>query len=481
MQRIKTPMLFMWVNDRELSDDSVRRITNLSVTYREKKATDGTFTVSDPDFLFTDNKIFKQGQRVSFLLGWNDEAIPCGPFVVKSYDISATGEGNPVLNVSFQDLSHKMNKKTKKKKHTGKPVDIIKSIAEYHNLGYDIESIRDLEFSDDYPLIQSNVSDAKLLQILATRYGYVWGLEGTTLYFRLPQNSDEVGRQDDIPVLSYRINGATLMSFTASAKFIRKGKKKGSAEEKDTVDVIGDTVAELAESVIGEENTKMLRENMSDGLSKAKELVGVEDPDQELSDEEEKEKNKEQQSASSKFRKDFEEFKGIFKTVEEKLTDGGKDDENSSDSNVDGTTDPADEAKRKMAGRMAGRTEIIEATIVPRLASMLYRPSDSLIIAGLGERFSGKYRISSVTHTYGGSPPFRTSITAKKRNFGASAKSKAAIANKQDSDEADKVPGNKNSADGQPQKGVQTYQAVDFDELPGNHKVVTRRVDGNDV
>ena len=481
MRQIKTPMLFMWINDQELSEESVRRITNLSMTDREKKATDGTFTVSDPDFLFTDNNVFKQGQRVSFLLGWNDEAIPCGPFVVKSYDINASGDGSPVLNVSFQDLSHKMNKKAKKKKHTGNPVDIIKAIADNHNLGYDIESIEELKFSDDYPLIQANMSDAKLLQVLATRYGYVWGLEGTTLYFRLPQNADEVGRQNDVPVLSYRINGATLMSFSGSAKFIRKGKKKGSTEEKDTVDVIGDTLGDLVESVVGEENTKLVRETVGEGISKLKGLVTPEDPNQELSDEEEKEKKKEQQSTSTKFRKDFKNLKGIFKTVEDKLTDGGKDDENSSDSNVDGTTDPTDETKRKMAGRMAGRTEIIDATIVPRIASMLYRPGDSLIIAGVGERFSGKYRISSVTHTYGGDPPFRTSITAKKRSFRASGKSKDAIANKQDPTEADKVPGNKGSGDGQPQKGVGTYKATDFVPVPGNWKAVTRRVDGNDV
>jgi len=456
----------------------VRRITNLSLTYREKKATDGTFTLSDPDFLFTDNKIFKQGQRLSFLLGWNDEAVPCGPFIVKSYDLSATGDGNPVLNVSFQDLSHKMSKKEKKKKHTGNPVNIIKAIAKQHNLGYDIESIPDLEFSDDYPLIQANMSDAKLLQTLATRYGYVWGLDGTTLYFRLPQNADEIGRQDDIPVLSYRINGATLMSFSASVKYLRKGKKKGSKEEKDTVDVVGDTLKSLAESFVGAEKAEIVRDTVSDGLSKLKDLVSPEDPDQELSDEEEKEKNKESQSVLTRFRKDFKNIKGIFKTEEDELSDGGKDDEASSDSNVDGTTDPADEAKRKMAGRVAGRTEIIEANITPRIASMTYRPGDSLIIAGLGERFSGKYRIASVTHTYGGSPAFNTTITAKKREFGASAKSRGAITNKQDPTEADKVPGNKGSADGQPQKGPETYKATDFEDHPGRWKVVTRKVDG---
>lgn len=552
MQYVKTPMLFMWVNAKELSDESVRRIEELSVTYREKHATDGSFVINDSDFRFTDNKIFKQGQRISFLLGWHDEAIPCGPFIIKSYTFRAGEDGKPNLTVSFQDLSHKMSKKAKKKKYTGTSVEIIKKIAEYHNIGYDIESIADLTFTDDYPLIQANMSDAKLLQVLADKYGFAWGIEGNTLYFRRPQNADEVGRQGTVPVLSYRINGATLLSFDASVKYISKGKKKGSSEEKDLVDVLKDGLGESAESllgvvgsIVGEENVKMVREDIGKGISSLKDMVIPKDKEQELSDEEVKEgssnsierkrkglleavnkltadeqqldndilngggtptaeqqqrkenlqRQREQVSVQQQQLRDeekkadrkrtvqtknFLQDPGLFKTVTKVVEDGGKDDEESSDSNSDGTSDSSEEAKRKMAGKLSKKTEIIEATVVPRIASMLYRPGDSVIIAGVGERFSGKYRISEVTHNYGGDPAFVTSLAVKKREFRPSAKDKANIAEKQDPVEADKVPGNQSSADGKPQ-GPQTYTAKDFARDPGKYDTVVRKVDGNDV
>jgi phage protein D len=486
MHQIKAPALFMWVGDNELSEESVRRIMSLNVTYREKKATDGQFVLSDPDFMFTDLKIFKQGQRLSFMLGWVDELVPCGPFIVKSYRMNAGDDGNPTLEVSFQDLSHKMNKKTKKKKHLGKPADIIKQIAEHHGLGFNIDSIRDLEFSEDYPLIQSNMSDARLIQTLADRYGYAWGIDGQTLYFHRTQNADEVGRQNNVPVLSYRINGATLQNFSAEVKFVSKGKKKGSKEEQDVVDVVGDVLGDIAEAasgLVGEDVVNMVREGAGDVIGNFKGMLLPEDPGQELSDEEEKEqtKTKPKEKKTVKQTKDFGNFSGIFKTVTKvtkELLDDGKDDEESSDSNPDGTPDAKDEAERKAAGRLAGKTEIIEVTLTPRLASMTYRPGDSLVVAGVGERFSGKYRISEVTHSYGDSPSFATSMIVKKRTFKPSKKSKTAIAEQQD--KQDEIPGNQNSGSGQP-KRAETYKAMDFGQLSGKYKQVTRKVDGSDV
>ena len=511
MPGVKTPMLFVWVNDHELSEESVRAITNLSLTYREKKASDGSLTVVDSHFKFSDNKIFQQGQRLAFLFGWRDEALPCGPFVIKGYSFNASADGRPTLRVDFQDLSHKLDKKTKKRKHVGSPVDVIKKIADEHNLGYDIESIQELEFSDDYPLIQANMSDAKLLQVLADRYGYTWGLDGTTIYFRRPINADKVGRQDTVPVLSYRINGGTLMSFSAEVSYIKDGKKKCAGQETDVMDMVGgalasvggdtlDTVAEAAENLVGSEVVSSVRDTAGEALSGFKDMLGLEDEKQELCDGGEANKDNPtepgaedqtgdstpaQTSASkgTSYKKHFEMLKGMFKTAKEvgkSLVNAGADDDSLTDSNTDGTPDSADEAKRKQAGKLASRTEMIEATIVPAIASLLYRPGESVIVAGVGDRYSGKYRISEVTHDYGASPAFTTSIKAKKREFRPAASDLIAIA-KQQEDSAAKVPGNQNSASGQPQKGPKTQQIKNFDDIKGVYQTVTRKVDGNDV
>jgi len=499
MAYVKTPMLFVWVNNRELADESVRRITDLNITYREKKASDGSFTIADYDFMFSDNKVFQQGDRLAFLFGWNNEAVPCGPFVVKSYSFTAASDGRPTLRVDFQDLSHKMNKKSKKRKHTGSPVDIIKKIAKEHELGYDIESIRELDFSDDYPLIQANMSDAKLLQTLADRYGFAWGLEGTTLYFRRPIDADEAGRQENVPVLSYRINGATLLNFSAEVSFIKHGKKKCSVQQKDVVDMVGDSLAETAADFVGADLVETIRDGASEALGTAKDMLGMKDKKQELCDNQDTKKSggaeeggadqtgddtsaKTSSKEGTKYRATFAKLKGIWKVEEKgggKKESDGANDEEITDTNTDGTPDSAAEAKRKSAGKILGSSEMIEATMVPAIASMMYKPGNSIIIAGVGDRYSGKYRMTEVTHEYGSSPAFQTTIKAVKREFRPSAADIKAMNEKQDKDKADKVPGNQDSGSGQPQKGERQQFGV-FDKLSGYWSVLSKKVDGND-
>lgn len=449
MTSVKEPFLAMYVGGNELSVNTLRKIVSLSVTYREKKATDGTITFSDPDFILADSNVFRKGRRLAFLLGWLNESRICGPFIVKAYDLTAGADGSPTLVIRFQDMSHKMNKKQKKKKHTGNPAQIIKQIANIHNLGYDIESIETLSYTDDFPLIQSNMTDARLLQVLADRYGYVWGLDGMTLYFRRPQNLDEVDVQKDVPVLSYRINGATLLSFTANVKYISKGKRKGAKQKNENVDLL----SSLADGEIGNQLLESARDTVGEYLPQLGSLLGKKDTDQEDGDDE---ATGEKRST----RVDFDGLTDIFSSVEGKIKDlWGEDDEDNEEDASDSTNE--DEARRKLGGKLANSTEVIEATLVPRIASAYYQPGQSVIAAGIGERFSGKYRISEVTLSYG-NDGFATSLKVKKREFKSTSSDRSKIANKQET--SDNVPGNADSSTGQPSKD-QMQLTQDFDPI----------------
>jgi len=398
--------LTMWVAGHELSDESIRKVLSVTITDREKKASDGTLVFHDPDFSVMDAGIFKKGRRIAFLMGWRDEAIPKGPYTVKSYVIEAGVDGVPKIRVNFQDLSHKMNKKQKQRKHTGKPVDIIKKIAEEHGLGYDIENIQGLNFNDDYPLTQANMTDAKLLQTLASKYGFVWGLEGTTLYFRRPAALPDLGQQTDIPTLAYRIHGATLLSFTADAKFQSEGKRKGSLQAQKNLDLLNDDKAG-ALGILDVGTTRDLINEMAPQLG---ELMGIqpgqEGDDQEVTADGEVVKTK------------FNAKRGFWKVVDTVVEDVWKDDEDdTTEINSDSPEIELSKATMKLAGTLAKlTTEVLEATIEPRIASMSYRPSMALYLLGLGTRCSGEWRVSEVTQFYG-EGGFKTSMKVKKRAF----------------------------------------------------------------
>lgn len=420
MLSVRTPMLAMWVAGNRLSDDSIRKILSLTFTDREKKATDGSFVIEDVDYTFTNANVFKKGRRFTFLLGWTAEAMPRGPFIVKSYSFVGGDDGVPRLTVKFQDLSHKMNKKQKRRKHLGKPVNIIRKIAEEHGLGFEIESLSDMLFDDDSPLIQSNTTDAALLQKLATKYGYVWGLEGNTLYFRRPNSLDFTGKQALVPLLSYKSNGSSLRTFNFAVKFQNKGKRKGAAQSAEDIDLDGKASQSIADAALedakklGAAAWKSTRNTLVDVIPGLADIMGIK-AGQEGDDQEKKSDTKTKTTktiATTNLGADRVEWKHIY-AEENTKPDGGDKDEDAEET----ASPPGDDKKKdEQAGVILGTTELIEGTLVPTIASMMYRSSMAVQVTGVGERFSGKHHVTEVTQSYSNGG-FATSLKTIKRSF----------------------------------------------------------------
>ncbi len=402
MLSVRTAMLAMWVEGHKLSDDSIRKILSLTFTDREKKATDGSFVIVDEDYLISDSNVFKKGRKLSFLMGWTAEAMPKGPFVVKSYSFGGGNDGAPKLTVKFQDLSHKMNKKQKRRKHLGNPVNIIKKIAKEHDLGYDIESLAGLLFDDDYSLIQSNLTDAALLQRVANKYGYVWGLEGNTLYFRRPNSLDFTGKQALVPVLSYKVGGATLLTFNFEVKFHKKRKRK---EADQTTEDVG-LGAEEAIKKAGTAALAASRELIAKISPDVADMLNV-DSAQEAGDQEDvSKKDKVTGEKIVKGTTDLDApsavFSRIFASQVKDLKDGSKD-EKASESDDTGGGAEGDNKDKEKAAIILGTTELIEGTLTPTISSMMYVAGMAIQVVGVGARFSGKHHITEVTQTYNSS------------------------------------------------------------------------------
>jgi phage protein D len=459
-------LILAWVNGKLLTPELSRQVRSLSMTFPKNKAATGKLTILDPHFYLFDNNLFRKGQRIAFLCGWKHELVPVGPFIVKNYGIDCPESGDVTLVVDFQDPSHVMNKKQKRKRWVGSPTSIIKQIAERHNLGYDIDEVKGIEFTEEYPLIQANMTDAALMQRLALRYGFIWGVYGNNLVFKSPQDLESSGDQprEEIPVLRYRTGDFSLLSFNPEVKFSKGGKRKSKKINTKNLNLIDpeSTLDQLAEEfkgltteqlqeklgkVTGDFDSKAAIDDLSAGFTGLTDMFSL-DGEQEADDERTDETNRKIDPVVA-FK--IQEYEGTFEKYTK--TPATKDDENeetdSGDPSGTATAPNETEAQLKQAGKTVRAAEITTGTIRPTVASMYYRPRMAVILSGLGKRLSGKYELKEVVQTLSGEGQiFTTETKGVKRKFGASPKDKSKINTKPK--EEPPVPGTQDTSTGQP-------------------------------
>lgn len=453
---MRESILALWVNGKGMSHELTRRILSLSITDRLKKADSGKIVFRDPNAELFDTRIFKKGQLLHFVAGWVDEVRPLGPYIIKAYSMTFPDNGEPSLTVDFQDLTHKLDKKQKKRKHTGKASQILKKIAEEHGLGYDIDSIDGLEFTDDFPLNQASYSDAALIQVLADRYGYIWSISNGNLVFKRPGDRQSKKRGEPT-VLSYRINDCSVSSFDPSVKYVKEGKKVGGNKKDENIDFTsgsdtGSFVADLlagdmseadrqrlfaehkneAEAaVLMEENIgSLLGRNIGEGFRKfyhesvdsAERLIswaagtGYQTTNESFHRQE-----------SQWFTRQME--RDVATHVNDKLEDDPDAQQSIYDDvweleNAETTwATPAmlDEVARRQKAALLKTRELVTATLRLSRASILMRPGETVTVAGVGGFFSGDYMIKEVEHSFQRSGvPFTTSMKITRSRLGVS-------------------------------------------------------------
>jgi phage protein D len=453
---MKESIVSLWVNGRAMSHELTRRILSLSFTDRIKKADSGRMVLRDPNSELFDTRILKKGQMLHFIVGWVDEALPKGPYIIKSYKMTFPDNGEPSLTVDFQDLSHKLDKKQKKRKHVGTAASILKKIAKEHGLGYDIDSINGLEFTDDFPLNQASYSDATMLQLLADRYGYTWGVSNGNLIFKYPADRQLKKRAEPV-VLSYRINDCSIASFDPEIKYSKNGKKTGANKQDDNIDFCADNdegggilesflskdmseedrqalfaehknEAEIA--VLIEENLgSLLAKNVGEGFRKFYHEA-VDSSERLIS-----------WAAGTGYQTTNESFnraesqwytRQIKKDVDLHTDPSLSDDPDAPQSIYDevwelenaettwATPAMLEELARRRKARFSTR-EVVKAKVTLRLASVGFHPGESVTIAGVGQFLSGDYLIKEVEHTFQRSGmPFKTSLSVARSRLGAS-------------------------------------------------------------
>jgi len=427
-----------------MSPDLVRRVQSLTLNSPRRKAKSGTIVFRDENFELFDSRIFRKKQAIHFLCGWINEALPAGPFVIKSYIPNAPESGVPTLTVKFQDVSHRLNKKQKQKRHVGSAKSILKKIAKSHNLGYDLDSIEGFTFTDDFPLIQASMTDAALIQRLATRYGYIWGVDGGTLFFKKPA-SRQNKRKYDPPVLSYRMNDWSLKSFRPEIKYTSGRKRKKAQQGFRNINLLdgkglGEFISDkLVSMVVTDKEKKRLfdenphdskaalivEEGVAKGVAKITGSESVGSFYHEAVDSMERlvswfNDTGYQTTAESQSKVVKAAAKIANPTPED--TEETEEEENEEleqgDESGAAAPDNEDEAKRRALGNAAKSAEIIKGNASPTVASMLYTPNRKVTLVGLGKFLSGEYLITETVQTFGeGATSFSTLLKVSRTRF----------------------------------------------------------------
>jgi hypothetical protein len=454
MKNTRQSVTALWINGTLASAHTIRQILSINIKEGRNKAKSGEVVFRDADTSMTDARIFRKGKLIHWLLGWSSEAVPVGPFVVKKYKTEFPENGDPVLKVSFQDLSHKLDKKQKKKKRTGRMDQIIASIAEEHGLGYDISDVGDITFDDEFPLHQASMSDAKLLQVLANRYGFVWSIEGGNLVFET-QAKRQLKKKGNPRVLSYRINDCSLKSFSPEVKYSKLGKRKRPNIDEQNLDFLGNngSFGEFAANILAgdlsdEEKAELFAEHPND----AKEAVLLEESigkaiQDNLGDDVRMFYHEAVDSAERLI--SFVAGTG-YQTIEEARGLSNSRWENSINRDVQQHVDPnryddpdcdqsiyddvwelehsdmtlaypsnTEEIARRRKARVAKTREIVSGTAVPTVASLRYHSGETIVIAGAGIFYSGEYLIKEVEQTFGsGGIPIKTSLKISRTRLG---------------------------------------------------------------
>jgi phage protein D len=416
----RTAGCFVWANGQKLSPHLLRHIKHVSFEFELNKATTGTVIIDDFNFTFFDSEYFTKGKKLTFLIGWADEMVIIGPMVIRKVALDIPDSGLVSLTLDLQDASHFMNKCQKQKRRVGSPTKIIKEIAAYYGLGYDIDTIPNLEFTDDEPLMQSNITDAALVRRLAKRYGYVWGIDGVTLKFKIPPDLDPKYKQS-IGILSYRIGDCSLMSFNPEMKHISDGTKVASKKRTSNDDICVDDGPHTTETKPPKVEPGKKPDDEVKETTETSWVVGVGDF---LT-----EKTAPLLDAIPGLNlglvKQLEDIKKL-ESMKDNIADPDGNEETIPGEEAAATAATKAEAERRALAQRLRAGDSVKGDAVPSVSSMRYKPGQSYMLLGIGTRLSGTYNVKKVTQSYEGGT-LKTVLTVGRMDYQLSDKERDAL------------------------------------------------------
>lgn len=162
-----TPVYDIWINGTKLVRQRKQCITSIALKEVDCGASTCTITISDPEFIFVNDSLFLEENKVTIHMGINTSTeydVFWG--FISAIDISFASDGIPTLTITCMDNMHRMNREKKNNTWKGGVTSryVVGKIAGLY--GYRVIS-ENYAFSIKETISQSNQTDIEFLMKLA--------------------------------------------------------------------------------------------------------------------------------------------------------------------------------------------------------------------------------------------------------------------------------------------------------------------------
>ena len=200
----------IWVSGTMLGIEKKQCIRSCDIKETVDGADSATFVIADPDFLFIEDNIFVEDNKIRIMMGWDvsEYRVDFNGYI-SAIDINFGSDGVPVLTILCMDNTHLMNRKKKDETFTNcTSADVVKrKCAEY---GFKCVTDPDYTFAMQETITQSKQTDIEFITRLAGDevYPFTARLVGDTFYYV------KMGKLETPKLtLKYRKYPHTIISF----------------------------------------------------------------------------------------------------------------------------------------------------------------------------------------------------------------------------------------------------------------------------
>lgn len=466
--RAGSPVLAIQVQNYVFDADDLMKVRNVEVEMARGKTYKCKIEMSDPDINLADRPIFRYGNSFTVVSGWDWEPVILGPFVITQYFANYPKSGDITYSIEGMDKSvSAMHQADRSATISAKLASlVVQETAESYGMraAIYIQQEDDILFDNERTLTQSGETDARLLQRLADRMGYVWEVDNNVLYFYRPEKLSA-----DPVIMEYRSGKKSIQEFKPSTKPFKGTKKTGgpkkvtgfidflSASERAVGHAQGIAFNGIASSAEerysgsqsdggqrllgivrqvnglaeGSFGTPIIDPELAGSLGNAAGLSSKDGAAQ-ISGSESKERrnrfpnqgNEDTRVGDKKLLSETAYFNFEHKAIHTHKNFGYEQVEHVRADAGNATPQNKEEAQQHVAKQRKNNNVPIEATLKPTVPSWKWNPKQSVFVKGVGSTYVGIYEIEKVRLSYDAKKGLTTTLDLKKRTIGSSKKPK---------------------------------------------------------
>lgn len=175
----------VWISGTKLGIAKKQCIDSIEIRETVEGSDVATITIHDPEFLYIEDNIFLEDNKIKIKLGWDNTTyrVTFNGYI-SAIDINFTSTGIPLVTVTCMDNTHKMNRKKKNKTYKNcTSADVVKKIVKSY--GYSCVVDSSYKFTKQETITQSNQTDIDFISKLAAQevYPFTARLVGNTFYY----------------------------------------------------------------------------------------------------------------------------------------------------------------------------------------------------------------------------------------------------------------------------------------------------------